>query len=220
MTIPRHIGPETGPRRALPDFSRSNATVERMVRDLEQPSAGARERTIRTLVPAEAGRDVIMRGGVAAIALGMAAVLSVIGLLLALGPGQGRSSGLLVTLVIVAIGTTAAVLTLIGARYLLVAVATSRATVEITDAGLRVTGLLTPRVVPWNKILAVESRVLHPVHWLTAALRLQDGSRVIMPAFDRHLWNYSQPSGQDIRDLRRELHRRKQAAAASSPLPR
>ena len=30
MTIPRQIGPETGPRTALPDYSRSSATVERM----------------------------------------------------------------------------------------------------------------------------------------------------------------------------------------------
>ena len=29
-----------------------------------------------------------------------------------------------------------------------------------------------------------------------------------MPAFDRHLWTYGQPSGQDIRTLRTELRRR------------
>src|SRR5690606_3099424 len=36
MTIPRQIGPETGPRTALPDYTRSNATVERMVSDLRR----------------------------------------------------------------------------------------------------------------------------------------------------------------------------------------
>lgn len=221
MTIPRQIGPETGPRRALPDFSRSNATVERMVRDLRQPTGGARATgPVRTLVPADAGRDIIVRCVVAAVALGLAAASTVLAVLLYLGLGERGAPGVVGMLLILAFGAAAAVLTLLGARFLVVAVTTSRATVEVTDAGLRVTGLLKPRLVPWHEILAVESRVVHPVHWLTAALRLRDGSRVIMPAFDRHIWNYGQPSGQDIRALRGELRRREQAAAAASPLPR
>ena len=76
---------------------------------------------------------------------------------------------------------------------------------------------------PWNRTpgspfrgpvsvtSAIESRVVHPVHWLTAALRLEDGTRIVMPAFDRPVWTYTRPSGQDIRALRTEMHRRRQA---------
>lgn len=221
MTIPRQIGPETGPRRALPDFSRSNATVERMVRDLRQPTGAMRAaHPVRTLVPAEAGRDIIMRCVVAAAALLLAAASAVLGVLLYLSLGEAGAPSVLGMLLFLVFGGVAAVLTLLGVRFVIVAVTTSRAAVEITDAGLRVTGGMRPRLVPWHEILAVESQVVHPVHWLTAALRLRDGSRVIMPAFDRHIWNYSQPSGQDIRALRGELRRREQAAADASPLPR
>src|SRR5699024_8259142 len=54
MSIPRQIGPETGPRRALPDFSRSTATIERMVRDLtgEPAAVTGQETMITALVPA------------------------------------------------------------------------------------------------------------------------------------------------------------------------
>src|SRR5690625_2079020 len=161
-----------------------------------------------------------MRCVVAAAALLLAAASAVLGVLLYLSLGEAGAPSVLGMLLFLVFGGVAAVLTLLGVRFVIVAVTTSRAAVEITDAGLRVTGGLRPRLVPWHEILAVESQVVHPVHWLTAALRLRDGSRVIMPAFDRHIWNYSQPSGQDIRALRGELRRREQAAADASPLPR
>src|SRR5699024_2026296 len=53
MTIPRQLGPETGPRTALPDYSRSSATVERMVAELHR--GPERQRTaapVRALFPA------------------------------------------------------------------------------------------------------------------------------------------------------------------------
>lgn len=210
MTIPRQIGPETGPRRVLPDFSRSSATVERMVRSLQEPTSGVDgvdRRMVRALLPADAVRDIIMRCVIAALVLGAAAVMTAVNVVLALGLEQGRSPGLVMLLVMLCLGAAAVVLALVGLRFLLVAATTARARVEITEAGLRVVGLLPSRFVPWHEILAVESRVVHPVHWLTAALRLRDGSRVIMPVFDRHLWAYSRPSGQDIRALRTELRR-------------
>src|SRR5699024_1676830 len=96
MTIPRQIGPETGPRRALPDFSRSNATVERMVRDLRQPTGAMRAaHPVRTLVPAEAGRDIIMRCVVAAAALLLAAASAVLGVLLYLSLGEAGAPSVL-----------------------------------------------------------------------------------------------------------------------------
>lgn len=210
MTIPRQLGPETGPRRVLPDFSRSSATVERMVRGLQEQTTGAdgaERRTVRTLLPAHAARDIIVRCVVAALALGAAAAMAAVDVVLLVGLEPGRSPAPVLLLVMLCLGAAAVVLALVGLRYLLVAATTARARVEITEAGLRVVGLLTSRFVPWYEILAVESRVVHPVHWVTAALRLRDGARVIMPAFDRHLWAYSRPSGQDIRALRTELRR-------------
>ena len=158
MTIPRRLGPETGPRIALPDYSRSSATVERMVAALDPSRTGRDRGRVRALLPAHATRDTAARAVVAAALLG-----------------------------------------------------TARARVEISADGLRVVGPVRHRDVAWERIAAIESRVVHPVHWLTAALRLEDGSRIVMPAFDRPVWTYTRPSGQDIRALRTELHRRRQA---------
>ncbi|WP_299300440.1 PH domain-containing protein [uncultured Brachybacterium sp.] len=217
MTIPRQIGPETGPRTALPDYSRSNATVERMVSDLRRGSRRASSRpgtagTVRALFPVAATRDTLLRAVAAAVLLGGTVIAAVAILLLALGREDGHAPGIGLLIVMFALGGIGLILLVLGLRFALVALGTARSRVEITDQGLRVVGAAGSRAVPWREIIAVESRVVHPVHWLTAALRLRDGSRVLMPAFDRHIWTWSQPSGQDIRTLRLELRKHEKAA--------
>lgn len=215
MTIPRQIGPETGLRTALPDYSRSNATVERMVSDLRRPSrprASTGSGTVRALLPRAATQDTLLRAVVSAVALGTALVLVVAIVILWLSLEDGHAPGIGLLLIVLTLAAATVVFALVGLRFAVVAVGTARARVEITEEGLHVVGAFRARTVPWQRILAVESRVVHPVHWLTAALRLRDGTRVVMPAFDRHVWTYSQPSGQDIRTLRTEVRRREQAA--------
>lgn len=207
MTIPRHLGPDTD-RRALPDYSRSSATVERMVQELQGPRARGARPMVRALLPAHATRDTVVRLIVAALLLGAALVMVIVGVLVWSGLEDGRSPGLGMLLVLLGLGGLALVAGLLGARFVITALAAARSRVEISDDGLRVVGALGARTVPWAEVVAVESRVVHPVHWLTAALRLRDGRRVVMPAFDRPLWEYSAPSGQDIRALCIELHRR------------
>jgi hypothetical protein len=214
MTIPRQIGPDTGPRTALPDYGRSTATVERMVSDLRRGSRGgaARSGPVRALFPVAAMRDTVLRAAVSAALLGGALIAVVVIVLLLVTLEEGRSPGLGLLLVLLSLGGIALLLVLLGARFGLVALATARSRVEISEEGLTVVGPFRSRRVAWRDVLAVESRASHPVHWLTAALRLRDGSRVVMPAFDRHIWTAAQPAGQDIRALRTELHRREQAA--------
>lgn len=215
MTIPRQIGPDTGPRTALPDYSRSTATVERMVSALRSGRGGrqgAGAGPVRALFPIAATRDTALRAVVSALCCGGALVAAVGVVLLALSPEDGRSPGVGLLIVMGALGALGLVLLLLGLRFGIVALGTARSRVEISEQGLRVVGALRSRWVPWHDVIAVESRVVHPVHWLTAALRLRDGSRVLMPAFDRHIWTYAAPSGQDIRALRTELRRREQAA--------
>lgn len=215
MTIPRQIGPDTGPRTALPDYSRSTATVERMVAALRTgPGGRTRAATgpVRALFPVAATRDTALRAVVSALCCGGALVAAVGIVLLALSPEDGRSPGLGLLTVMASLGALGLVLLLLGLRFGVVALGTARSRVEISEQGLRVVGAVRSRRVPWHEVIAVESRVVHPVHWLTAALRLRDGSRVLMPAFDRHIWTYAEASGQDIRDLRTELHRRRQDA--------
>src|SRR5699024_10045138 len=210
MTIPRQIGPETGPRTPLPDYRRRSATVERMVSDLRRRSRGNRgaSRQVRALFPAAATRDTALRAVLSAVLLGGALVPAVAMVLLLLALEDGRSPGLGLLIVLLALAASGLILLLLGLRFGIVALGTARARVEIADEGLYVVGGLRSRSVPWRDIVAVDSGVVHPVHWHTAALRLRDGSRVVMPAFDRHLWTYGQPSGQDIRTLRTELRRR------------
>ncbi|WP_193104972.1 PH domain-containing protein [Brachybacterium sp. FME24] len=215
MTIPRQIGPETGLGTALPDYSRSNATVERMVSDLRRPSrprASTGRGEVRALLPRAAMRDTLLRAVISAMALGTSLVLAVAIMILWLTIEDGHAPRIGLLLIMLTLAAAGAVIALVGLRFAVVAVGTARSRVEITDEGLRVVGAFRARTVPWQQILAVESRVVHPVHWLTAALRLQDGSRVVMPAFDRHVWTYAQPSGQDVRTLRTEVRRREQAA--------
>ncbi|MGO1226359.1 MAG: PH domain-containing protein [Brachybacterium sp.] len=217
MTIPRQIGPETGPRTALPDYTRSNATVERMVSDLRRghrqgsarPGTGG---TVRALFPVAATRDTLLRAVAAALLLGGTVIAAVGILLLSLGVEDGHAPEIGRLIVMLALGAIGLILLLLGLRFVLVALGTARSRVEITERGLRVVGAFRSREVPWRDIIAIESRVVHPVHWLTAALRLRDGSRVLMPAFDRHVWTWSQPSGQDIRTLRIELRKQEKAA--------
>ena len=211
MTIPRRLGPETGPRTALPDYSRSSATVERMVTALGPARMGRDRGRVRALLPAHATRDTAARAVVAAALLGTALV-SVLGIVLLLGTvPDGRSPGLGLLVVVGALGALALLLGMLGGRFGIVALGTARARVEISADGLRVVGPVRHRDVAWERIAAIESRVVHPVHWLTAALRLEDGTRIVMPAFDRPVWTWTRPSGQDIRALRTELHRRRQA---------
>lgn len=214
MTIPRQIGPETGPRTVLPDYGRSSATVERMVAELRREGRGrsGRSGTVRALFPAAGTRDTALRAVVSAVLLGGALIAVVVIALLLTGLEPGRSPGLGLLMLLLALGMLTLLLGLLGLRFGLVALATARARVEITQEGLHVVGGLRSRRVEWADVVAIESRVVHPIHWLTAALRLRDGSRVVMPAFDRHVWTYGRPSGPDIRALRRELHRQEKAA--------
>ncbi|APX34207.1 hypothetical protein BH708_17535 [Brachybacterium sp. P6-10-X1] len=216
MTIPRQLGPRTGPRTALPDYSRSTATIERMVSNLgriSSPRSGARARGVRTLLPRAAIRDTALRAVVCALGLGAALVLAVVLVALGLTVEDGHAPGIALLLVMLLLGASMVLIGLLGVRFGLVALGSARSRVDISEDGLHVVGVVRSRTVPWHRILAIESRVVHPVHWLTAALRLDDGSRVVMPAFDRHIWTYSEPSGQDIRALRIELHRRRKAVA-------
>ena len=212
MTIPRQLGPETGPRRILPDFSRSDATVERMIESLDGPSGRTAHRgPVRVLVPAASMMDTAIRATISAALLGVALVLVVLVLVLLFSVDDGHAPGIGMVLVLLLLGTLALVFVLLAARFAVVALGTARGRVEITEQELRVVGGLRTRDVPWRDVLAIESRVIHPIHGLTAALRLRDGTRVVMPAFDRHIWSYSAPSGQDVRKLRRMLHDREQA---------
>lgn len=210
MTIPRQLGPDTE-RRALPDYRRSSTTVERMVRDLQGPRRGAGARTVRALVPAHALRDTVIRAAAAAILLGLALGLLIAGIVLWPQLSGDGALGLVAMLVVLSGGTLALLLALAGLRFGITALAAARSRVDVGESALRVVGALGTRTVAWDEVIAVESRVLHPVHGLTAALRLRDGRRVLMPAFDRPLWEYSAPAGQDIRMLRTELHRRESA---------
>lgn len=213
MTIPRQLGPDSGPRTALPDYSRSSATVERMVSDLRRGTRGkVRRGATRVLLPAAGTRDTVIRAVIAALLLGGAFLSTVVILLLVLGLEDGRSPGLGLLLVLLSLAGLGVLLALLGLRFALVALATARSRVELSEHGLRVVGALRSRDVAWRDVQAIESRVVHPVHWLTAALRLRDGSRVVMPAFDRHIWTWPQPSGQDIRALRLELRAQEKAA--------
>src|SRR5699024_10883179 len=119
--------------------------------------------------------------------------------------------GMLVLLL--ALGTLALLLLLLGLRFGIVALGTARSRVEISEAGLHVVGALGSRSGVWRDIAAVESRVVHPVHWLTSALRLRDGSRAGMPACDRHVRTDGRHSGQASRALRSELRRQEEKAA-------
>ena len=221
MTIPRDLGP--GPEGhpvlpVLPNFRRSSATVERMIENLGPPAAPSPAghaavrpveslRRPRVLLPADALRDTLMRTLVAA-AGGVGALMMAVALaLLALTVDAGRAPSVGLLLVMLPLGVTTALTLLLSVRFAIVALATARARVEISEHGLRVVGALSSRDVAWHEISAVRTQVVHPVHWLTATLRLTDGTQVVMPVFDRPVWTYGRRSGHDLRTLRRELRR-------------
>lgn len=166
---------------------------------------------VRALMPAHATRDTLIRAIAAAVLLGIALTLTVTGVLLWADLEDGRSPGIAMLMVLLSLGGLALLLGLLGAGFAIAALASARSRVEVGEDALLVVGALGSRTVSWDEVVAIESHVVHPVHWLTAALRLRDGSRVVMPAFDRPLWEYSAPSGQDIRTLRTALHRRESA---------
>lgn len=214
MTIPRQLDPEQGVRVLLPDYSRSTATVERMVGNLQL------ERTVRrrvgsgvarTVRPADAVRDTLLRSAVSALALGSSLVEGVAVVLLWATVPHGHAPGIGLLLVLLALLLASMLCALLGIRFGVVALGTARSRLEISEEGLRVVGALRTRDVPWGRIVAIESRVVHPVHWLTVGLRLRDGTRIVIPALDRHIWTYTQPSGQAVRALRTERHRRERA---------
>lgn len=210
MTIPRQIGPETGLRRILPDYSRSSATVERMIERLDGPGASSRG-PVRVLLPANAMADTGIRAVIAALLLGGALVTAVIGVLALLTVEEGHAPGLGVLVLLLLLGGLALVQLLLGLRFAVVALGTARGRVEVDREGVLVVGALRSRRVAWKDVAGVESRVSGPVHWLTAALRLRDGSRVVMPAFDRHVWDWSRATAEDVRSLRRALHEHESA---------
>ena len=238
MTVPRSLDPGTGPR-PLPDFSRGAATVERMLRAVAElrPAAGedaaprdaaaAREvaaprdaavtrpgegRSVpapRVLLPAHALRRSVVGAVVGAAGLAGATVAAGAAVLLALsrtGPGA-PSLGLLAAEA--ALGLLVLVLGGLGLRFALSGLAAARASVEIGAEEIVSRGALRVRRVRWEDVVDVEARVVHPVHWLTVALRLRGGRRVVLPALDRPVREHGRPSAEGVRILRRELHRRR-----------
>lgn len=213
MTIPRELDPATGARLALPDFDAGAATLERMLAALRGGTAARPAPRSRCapaqliLEPATPVRTAVGQGIAAAALLGAAVVSALLGVLLLAGVAPGRAPGLDRLAVLAALGALTLLLAALGLRGALVGLAAARARVELTAEGVEVVGILHRRTVPWREIVAVESRVVHPVHWLTAALRLRDGSRVMLTALDRPVRTWSRPAGPEVRALRTALHR-------------
>ncbi|MGY5764130.1 PH domain-containing protein [Brachybacterium sp. DNPG3] len=232
MTIPRSLGTPTGPRRALPDFTRGAATVERMLRALDggagadaarradgsaagvrsasaaASAAGGRTR-VRVLEPDHRlGRSTAC-AIVSAAGLGSAPLPIIGAVLLLMRVPSGHSPDLVTLAVVAALVIVDLVLVLTGLRFGYVGLAIARSRVEIAARTIRVRGAVREREIDWADVVGVEARVVHPVHGLTAALRLADGSRALLPILDRPFWEHSRPSGPQIRRLRRELRRRR-----------
>lgn len=226
MTVPRSLDPGTGPR-PLPDFSRGAATVERMLRAVEglrpaprdaaapravagtRPGEGRSVPAPRVLLPAHALRRSVVGAVAGAAGLAGATIAAGAGVLLALsrtGPGA-PSLGLLAAEA--ALGLLVLVLGGLGLRFALSGLAAARASVEIGAEEIVSRGALRTRRVRWEDVVDVEARVVHPVHWLTVALRLRGGRRVVLPALDRPVREHGRPSAEGVRILRRELHRRR-----------
>src|SRR5699024_10852312 len=163
MTIPRQLGPETGPRTALPDYSRSSATVERMVAELHRgPERKRTAAPVRALFPAAATRDTVLRAVVSALLLGGAVIAAVVIVLLLVTLEDGRSPGLGMRVLLLALGTLALLLLLLGLRFGIVALCTPRSRVRLSEAGLPVLGALGSRHVAWRGSAAGRSRARHP----------------------------------------------------------
>ncbi|MFC0675124.1 PH domain-containing protein [Brachybacterium hainanense] len=214
MSIPRRLEPESGPRRVLPDFRRSAATIERMLRSLDdgpaletRPVASAAPGSadaagVRVISSSRAARTALLRAVVAGLLLwaGLTPAVLATALILRIPAGRSPRVELLLILTVLILGALA--LLAAGARWAVLALAAVRSRLERDAQAVTVFGPFGSRRVPWTEIVAVDSRVLHPVHGLTSALRLRGGGRVIMPLFDRPLWTYHRPSDRTIRDLR------------------
>jgi hypothetical protein len=114
--------------------------------------------------------------------------------------------------VLVSLGALVVTAGLMGARCALTALAAARSRVDVSDDGIVVIGALRTRSVAWTEIASIDSRRVHPVHGLTAALVLKDGRAVVMPPFDRPLWMWSRPSTMEVRTLRKQLSRHTRGA--------
>lgn len=230
VTIPRGLDPDTAPR-VLPDYSRSDSTIERMIRALDVPvvGRGVQARTtndgptmvtgqsptiLRVLSPAHAARDCAVRSALSALLLGAALACGAgaygawprplagdDALVLSHAPG---ADALMVVTAFILLAVCALALSL---RFAVVALAAARARVELGTHAVHVVGALGCRRVAWEDIRAIDSRIVHPVHGVSAGLHLRDGSSVVMPAFDRPLRTYARPSGRRVRAMRRELAR-------------
>lgn len=226
MSIPCQLSPTSGPRRALPDFTRGADTVERMVQALRSAPARPRaeaatgERTRESARPRStrgarliraphAARDVLLRSAAAAAGLGGTVASAAAGTLLLVDVDPGHAPSLLRLLAVADLGVLALVLGLLGLRFALVALATARTQLEVTGEGIVLHGLRGPRAVGYEEIRRVQVRVVHPVHWLTADLELRDGRRIVLPMFDRHVWELGAPSTPELRWLRRLVRRRR-----------
>lgn len=221
MTIPRRLDPDTGPPRALPDFRRSAGTIERMLQALdhgpelstqERPAAsgaaGAGRGPVRVTTSRIVVRSALLRTAIAALWLWAALVPGVLGLLLLLRVPEGHAPDLAVVVVVAGLGLGALVLLLAALRWGVLALAAVRSRLERDAEAVTVFGAFGSRRVPWREILGVDSRAVHPVHGVSAALLLRGGGRVVMPLFDRPVWTYAQPSRREIRELRAEIVRR------------
>lgn len=240
MEIPRRLGPESGPRRVLPDFTRSVATIERMLRALddgphlrtqERPAPGAdatgvagprplpgaagsrsadaaARGPVRVTVSAVPVRTALRRAAAAVLALWAGLAPAGLAAALLLQVPAGHAPGVVTVALVLVLGIGALCLGLAGLRWAVLALAAVRARIERDEQGVRVVGAFGSRRVPWGEIMGVDSRAVHPVHGVSAALLLRGGGRVVMPLFDRPLWSYARPSGREIRELRAELARR------------
>lgn len=218
MTIPRELDPATGARLALPDFRAGAATLERMLESLRgapepRPATRRRRALLReslataTFDPPSPVRTAVLHGITSAALLGGAVLTTVLGVLLMADVAPGHAPGLDRLVLLAVIGALTLLLAALGARSVLVGLTAARARVTITADGVVVAGILRQRTVAWREIVAVESRVVHPVHWLTAGLRLCDGSRVLLTALDRCVLTWSRPTGPEVRALRTARHR-------------
>ena len=221
MSVPHSLDPGTGPR-ALPDFTRGAAAVERMRRNLgpaatvRRADAAGRARVAvrpRVLLPAHPMRRTLVGAVVGGAGLAGAALTLGAGVWLALGARDGGSPSLVLLLGEAALALLALGLAALGARFALSGLAAARARVELHEHHLLVQGPLRARRVAWEDVVAVQARAVHPVHWLTVVLRLRDGSRVVLAALDRPLREHGRPSAEPVKVLRRELHRRRRGPA-------
>ncbi len=204
MTIPRHIGPETTGPRALPDYSRSSATVQRAV-DALNPAEATPDRLLGVIQSPDRTEQAGVRAVFAAFALAAAFVLAVAAVISMLMVPAGHAPGIGRVVLLILLFILAALCTLVAVRFAVAALGVARGCVEVYGRALRIRNGLGERTVAWADVAEVESRVVHPVHGLTSALRLHDGRRVVLTVFNRHLWQWGAAENRDLYRLRRHL---------------